>query len=686
MIDPIGDRRPPMTQNLAVRVAFLGVVAFVLFGIIFFRLWYLQVLSGDQYLAQANNNRVRVERDPAPRGAIVDRNGQPLVENRRANVVTISPASLPQEVRESAAEYGRLAGLRERRPKGRKGPPVQMPALEDAELKQLYRRLGRILGMSWKQIHERVISELVQVPYAPVVLKTDVSRSARNYLAERRHRFPGVEAELRYLRKYPNRTLAAQVFGTVGEISPEQLEDDEQFRGVVQGTVVGQSGLEYQYDRYLRGVDGSTRIIVDANGNPKDTRPGRDPVPGKQVVLSIDLGLQSTMQQVLARAAGGKPAAAVAMDPTNGEILAMASLPTFDPTVLTRPITQERYDALFSDPETSPLTNRAVSGLYATGSTFKPVTALAGLATGKITPGSVVNDTGCIRIGTAAGDERCNAGKEAYGAVDLRRSLVVSSDIYYYRLGQALNAEPGQPLQAWARKLGYGRRTGIDLPVGAKGLVPDAKWRRQANEREARCRKQNDGKPCGIADGTNRPWLLGDEVNLAIGQGDLQASPLQVALSYAALATGGRVPRPHFGRRVEDDQGRLLQRIEPGSARKVEIREDWRQAIMDGLKGAASEAGGTSTGVFQDWDHDRYPVYGKTGTAQRTGKADSSWYAAYAYQASPEGKRLKPIVVTALVEGGGFGAEASAPAVRQILSKWFLGKVGEFVVGESRDR
>ncbi|WP_205697721.1 penicillin-binding transpeptidase domain-containing protein [Conexibacter sp. SYSU D00693] len=684
MIDPIQDRRPPLSPSLALRVAVLGVVAFVLFGIVFFRLWYLQVLSGDQYLAQANDNRVRVERVAAPRGAIVDRDGRVLVRNRRANVVAIEPDKLPQEVRDQAAEWGRLAGLRERRPKGRKGDPIPIPQLLDGRTKTLYRRLGRVIRMPWQDIHQRVVEQLVQVPYAPITVKTDILDSERNYIAERQDDFPGVRAEHKYLRTYPQGQLAAQVFGTIGEITEDQL-DDEHFDGAPQGTVVGQSGLEYEYDTYLRGRDGSTRIIVDANGNPKGTRPGRDPTPGRQLRLTIDLGLQSTMQQALARGGGGRPSAAVALDPSTGEVLAMASLPTFDPEVLARPITQEKYDSLFGDPETSPLTNRATTGLYATGSTFKPVTALAALAAGKTTPLAQINDTGCITIGKGVGGERCNAKKQVYGAVDLRRAMTVSSDIYFYVMGQRLNAVADEPLQTWARRLGYGRRTGIDLPVGAKGLVPDAEWREDANRREADCRKDNDGKPCGIADGTNRPWLEGDEVNLAIGQGDLQATPLQVALSYAAIANGGRVPKPHLAQRVEDEQGRVLQRIDPGTARRFRLPEEWRAAIMDGLKGAASAPGGTSTGVFQGWDHDRFPVYGKTGTVQRTGQNDSSWYVAYAHQATPEGKRLRPIVVAALVEGGGFGAASAAPAVKQVLSKWFTGKAGEFTPGSSTD-
>ena len=683
MIDPVAERRIPMSQNLAVRVAVLGMVAFVLFGIVFFRLWYLQVLSGDQYLAQANNNRVRIERDPAPRGAIVDRNGVPLVENRRANVVTIAPDHLPQEIRDAAAEYGRRAGLRERRPKGRKGEPEPLPRLADASTQALYKRLGRVIGMSWRDIHQRVVEELVQVPYAPIVLKTDVSDAERNFLAERARRFPGIEAELRYLRAYPHRGLAAQMFGTIGEITEGQL-DQERFRGVPQGTIVGQDGLEYRYDRYLRGRDGSRRIIVDANGNPKGIRPGRDPVPGRQVELSIDLGLQTTMHRALQRFGAGRPGGAVALDPATGEVLAMASLPTFDPRVLSRPITQQRYEAMFGEEAGSPLFNRAIGAQYPTGSTFKPVTALAGLAAGKVTPLTTINDTGCITLGRGVGGERCNAKKQAYGPVDLREAMKVSSDIYFYLLGQSLNPVPGRPLQSWAHRMGYGRRTGIDLPGEAKGAVPDREWRKERNELELQCRKERDVPSCGIV-AEIRDWSEGDNVNLAIGQGDLQATPLQVAVSYAALANGGRVPRPHLGRRVEDEQGRLIQQIDPGTARRFKIDPAGRQALMDGLRAAASQPGGTSAGVFGDWDHGRFPIFGKTGTAQTTSGLDQSWYVAYAHQNTPEGKPLKRIVVAVTVEKGGFGAESAAPAACQVLSKWFTGKVGGCVAGSSQD-
>jgi len=211
--------------------------------------------------------------------------------------------------------------------------------------------------------------------------------------------------------------------------------------------------------------------------------------------------------------------------------------------------------------------NRAISGAYPTGSIFKPITALAGLATGAITPSTVVNDTGCITIGRNK-EKRCNAKSEVLGPVDLRAALSKSSDIYFYKLGLKLNYQPGQPLQKWARRLGLDHTTGIDVPGEFGGLVPDRAWRNSINAAEAKCRKKKH-HPCGIADGTNRPWSEGDEVNLATGQGDLQATPLQMATAYAALENGGRVVRPHLGVAVEDANGRQLQRIESGTSKKI---------------------------------------------------------------------------------------------------------------------
>ena len=675
MIEPVEERRPPLSPQLALRVAMLGGVAFVLFAIIFFRLWYLQVLSGDQYLTQARDNRVRSVRVVAPRGNVVDRSGHTLVENRVATVVMLDPEALPASERLAAARWFDASKARLARSRARRGPPVAIPPIATPRLRERFRALGAIIGIRPREIQDRVIHALGLVPYSAVTIKVDVPDAVRNVLLERPDRFPGVDVEKRYLRRYPHGDVAAQLLGTIGEISPSELHV-ERFKGVKAGTVVGKEGVERAYDRYLRGIDGATRITVDALGRPKGEAVGRDPVPGRSLRTSLDLGLQDTGQKYLSQVIAQGPGSAgafVALDPRSGEVLAMGSEPTFDPGVLSKPITNKRYSELFGSVAGSPRFNRAIGGSYPTGSTFKPITALAGLSTGLITPSDVVDDTGCITIG-ADHEQRCNAGKAALGPVDLRSALSRSSDVYFYLLGSRLNGEPNQPLQRWARRLGLGHRTGVDVPGEFGGLIPDRAWRTEVNRQEELWEKKT-GKPCCLYS-DKRPWTVGDEFGLAIGQGDLQATPLQMAVAYGAVANGGEVVRPHLGVAVEDANGRELQRIEPGAPRKINFDPVALQAIRDGLHNATID--GTSADVFKGWDQKRYPVYGKTGTAQRNSRPnDQSWYVAFV----PDPKR--PIVVAVTVEDGGFGAEAAAPVARTILAKWY-GQPTDFVSGSSR--
>jgi penicillin-binding protein 2 len=680
MIDPVRERVAQVSPQMALRVAALGVGALIMFAIVFFRLWYLEVLSGDKYRAEANNNKVRLVREQAPRGAIVDRDNRTLVENRQATVIQLRPTSLPDEERLAANRWGQAVGQRLKRPKGHRGPPIALPPVPYVaghNLQGRFKALSKVLGVSVRTIQREVIQQLAITPYAPVTIKTDVPRPVRDYIKERQEHFPGVDVKRVFLRKYPYHQLAAQMVGNIGQVSPAQLKGDK-YGHVPPGTVVGQDGLEYSYDRYLRGRDGLTRIVVDANGNPTRTNTQRSPQPGRQLQLSLDLGLQRTAQDAMARAGKGLPGAFVAMDPTNGEVLALGSYPSFDPSILSRPISPERYQRLFLDASSqAPAYDRAIMGYYPTGSTFKPITAMAALSTGAITPDTPVDDSGCIHIGI---QERCNAGHEANGVVSLRRAIQVSSDVFFYTMGLRLNPLPHQPLQAWAHKLGLGHRTGIDLPGEISGLIPDRAWRTRIGRKEARCEKRRKVASCGYSD--KRPWSVGDEVSLAVGQGDLQATPLQMATAYSTIATGGRVPKPHLGLRVQDNSGRLVQQLNPGSARHVDIDPAYRQAIMDGLHAAASQPGGTSFDVWSGWDQNRFPIFGKTGTAERPPHPDQSWYVAYAYDGTPNNK---PIVVAVTLEGGGFGAEAAAPAARLIISKWF-GVKGKYVAGSSHTR
>ena len=627
-------RRPPITPQLALRVAILGGIALAMFAIVFFRLWYLQVLSGEKYLAQANDNQVRDIVLPAPRGRIVDRDGNRLVDNRRSVAVQLDPAGIP--------------------------PPGPRRAA-------LYRRLGRVLGDPPAKIAREVAEQRQVLPYAHVIVKQDVVPAVYDYLLERQNEFPGVTVGRIFLRRYPHNELGAQLFGTVGEIGPKQLKMPR-FRGVQQGTVVGQGGLEWTYDRWLRGTPGATRVQVDALGRPKGELAQRRPVQGKQLKLSIDLDLQRAGQQAMSEAGGipitngtqNRGGAFVALDPRNGEVLAMGSYPSFDPNIFAKPVKQSTFRRLNSEESGAPLVDRAILGLYPTGSTMKTITSVAALQAGVVTPETPISDPGSIQIGNIVFQ---NAGGVAHGTVSLPTALQVSSDVYYYIMGARLDSVRGQPLQRWARRLGLGRRTGIDLPGETEGLVPNPGWRNRLYRKKL----------------TDRPWSIGDNVNFAVGQGDLQATPLQMAVAYAAIANGGKVPTPHVGLQVEDGTGRLLQKIDPPPSRRVKIEPSHRDAILQGLQLAAGASGGTSADVFAGFAGQGITVMGKTGTAERPGQGDQSWYVAYAFR----GDRQQPIVVAVTVEQGGWGASAAAPATRLILSQWF-GVKKKLVVGQSR--
>jgi penicillin-binding protein 2 len=668
MIQLPEDRRPPLSPQLAMRVAVIGGFALAMFAIIFFRLWFLQVLSGDQYLAQASTNRTREIAIPAQRGDMVDRSGTQLVESRQAVAIQLDPVEIPQN-----------------------------PAARDA----MFRRLSVVLGMSTKPVRCRIAGQGVQtlgpidckvaqqhalLPYANVTVTTDVRKPVYLYLAERQEQFPGVLEPTVFVRSYPLHDLAAQLFGTVGPINAAELHQSH-FKGVSQNSIVGQTGLEYSYDHYLRGADGADRVQVNAAGRFTKELAQQPPVAGHTLRLSLDIGLQKAGEQALAAAiANNSPANAgafVALDPRNGEVLAMGSNPTFDPNVFVKPLSSSAYAQLNNASSNFPLIDRALQSAYPTGSTFKAITATAALQSGVWNLSDTFDDTGSFTL--SGGLSLHNAGHAAYGSLDMVNAIRVSSDIFFYNLGEKLNVDParapnGGQLQVWARNLGIGQPTGIDLGGEVTGTLPTPKWRANRNKLELECEQATGpfkGKPrhssCGIADG--RPWSEGDNVNLAVGQGDLQATPLQLAVAYSAIENGGTIVRPHVGLQIENPDGTVLQKIDPPAQRHVSIDQTNLDAIRSGLHAAAQSGGGTSDDVFGNFPE---PVYGKTGTAQRNGQADQSWYVCFV----PDPKR--PILVAVTVEQGGFGAAAAAPAARQILSQWFFGNRGKFVAGTSK--
>ncbi len=610
----------------------LAGIGVAMFAVVFFRLWYLQVLSGDHYRAEAQNNQVREFTIQAPRGEITDRHGNVLVDNRTALELQVKPTELPAN--------------RERRAK-------------------LFQHLGKVANLRPKQIRHKMRAEKKECAACPTTLRRDVSYDTVYYLRENQARFPGVSVERVYVRRYPQGALAAHLLGYVGEVTTDELKDPR-YQGLDPGDKVGKQGVEYTYDSLLRGTNGITRVQVDASGQPTGRQlTATEARTGDDLVLSIDDAVQTAGESAISST--GLPGGFVAMNLRNGELVAIGSSPSYDPATFAKPfVPQSVYESLTSDATGAPLFNRATQGIYPTGSTFKPITAIAALDSGALGINEIINDTGSFPLGD--GQVLHNAGDAVNGPVDLRAALKVSSDVFFYTLGFRMD-EPDRPeggaLQEWAHELGIGEPTGLDVGGEAPGLLPTPEWRNKLYEISTD--PDSPGGKDVVADdvyeagGADRPWTVGDNVNLAVGQGDLQADPLQMAVAYAAIANGGDVVRPHVGLRVQDPEGRVVQEIDPAPRRELDIDPSWRQAILDGLHGAAMEPGGTSFNVFGG-----YPVEiaGKTGTAERgVGRADQSWYVALAPYEDPK------YVVAVTVEGGGFGADTAAPAAQQIFNQ-----------------
>ena len=605
----------PRGSRLALRVAVLGGAAVVLFAILFFRLWNLQVLNGDKYLAEAKNNRTRSFKIIAPRGDILDREGNVIVDNRTALALQLNMQKLPED---------------------------------PAEEKAILTHLGRLTHMSLRKM-EKTIEESEEVAAgAPVTLRQDVGYYLIAYVEEHQREFPGVSVQRVFVRHYPHGTLAAHVLGNVSEIDEEELKEPR-YKRLEPGDEVGKSGVEESYDRYLRGQPGLQKIQVNALGEPT---PGgqlvsKPPTPGESLKLTIDGEVQAAGESALA--SQGLPGGFITMNVDNGQILGLGSFPTYDPSELIHP-TQAQVNALYRS-ESAPLLDRSTEGEYPTGSTFKIFTALAALENGVITPNTVIDDPGQLCVGTECFE---NAEGAAYGPLTLVPALEVSDDVFFYTLG--LDMWKTNELQEWAHDLGIGRATGIDIPVGTDGLLPTKHWRDQLFK---------EGE-------TERPWSSGDNIQLATGQGDLQTNPLQMAIAYAALGNGGTVVTPHLGLEVQDAAGRVLREFDPKPQRKVHIDPGVRSVILEGLHDAAQGPNGTSDPIFGNFP---IPVAGKTGTAERPGHADQSWYCILAPYPDPR------IVTCVTIEEGGFGAQAAAPAARQILEAYFHNRIA----AESRE-
>jgi penicillin-binding protein 2 len=628
-----------------IRLSVLGIVAVALFASLFARLYDIQVVGSPEFQVQAEANRVRTVQVPAPRGRILDREGEVLVGNRVAVVVAIDRNAFGDLSRsERGSLLDRLSV--ELTAAGQPTTPDQIRGRLDDE------RYSR---------------------YAPVPIAHDVTEDLKIYLDEHADEFPSVQAERTAVREYPFGQLAAHILGYVGQINEEELsyvqaaDGPEAAKPYNRNDQIGKAGVERTYEQYLRGRPGERRIEVDAEGNPVRVINERLPQPGDDLVLSVDIDVQAEaelrLRQGMEEARARVPrsgernnpnaGSTVVLDPSNGQVLALASYPTYDPRQFVDGIDQQEW-AYLNDPANNyPLNAVATQGQYAPGSTYKLFTGYAGVMGGVRGIDDIYNDTGGYSIPGCTGLKcfRSNAGGASYGAVDLRRAITVSSDAYFYSLGaefwiQQQRLGSDEAMQQHLTPWGLGSETGIALTGEAPGRVPTPQWRREY------CEAIQCGDPL---------WRAGDNVNMAIGQGDVLVTPLQLANGYATFANGGTRHVPQIALRVQSNEtGETVVGIEPQVAGRVDLPGDLRQALLDGLSGVP-HPGGTASGAFAGFPLDQFPIAGKTGTAQVDGKADTAVFSAFGPVNDPRYQ------VTTIIEEAGFGGTSSAPVVRSLF-------------------
>ena len=626
-----------MTESSRVRTSIVGVVVVALFCSLLARLWYLQVAAADAYSTTAQTNAIRTVQAPAERGRIVDRQGRVLIDNRVANVITVDR---------------KLVG---------------------AERTLVVGRLAELLGVQLPEMQKRVDDPRYS-PYTPVPVAVDVPFDTVAYIREHTEDFPFVDAVSEPMRQYSSGTTMAHVLGYTGQINDDELKKRKE-RGYQLGDIIGKGGAELAYEADLRGTPGVERLEVDARGSVVRTIESQLPEIGNDVRLTLDIDVQKLAEESLQQGITSirtlqnksyklgfetykAPAGAVVvLDARDGSIVAMASNPTYDPSKFLNGIPTPLWDALHDPKSNAPLTNRAIAGRYAPASTFKVFTAQAMFESGIRSAGEYFNDTGKFEY---AGGEWFNAGGAANGAVQLNKALTVSSDTYFYSVGAELwrrsylKDPTGNALQDVAHAYGFGKTTGSVLTGEESGRVPDEQFKKDYNAR-------NNPDPKSRAE--NSVWLPGDSINMAVGQGDVLVTPLQLAFAYSAFANGGNLYKPRIADAVLDANGNVVRTIEPSLTGQTGLDRGEREAILPGLMQVPKT--GTAADAFTGWDFNNFPIAGKTGTAEVTGKQNTSIFVGFQQNGSPDQPQY---VVLALVEEGGFGSMVAAPIVRRVMA------------------
>jgi penicillin-binding protein 2 len=586
--------------------ALLIVVAVVL-TILAFRLWYMQLIKGDEFRQRSENNSLRLRKIKPLRGLIMDRNRMTLVENRSSFDIIF----IPDKTRDIHKTVEKLKSLY---------------AINSLEMPANLSIPGRIK------------------PFVPVIIEKNATMAKVAVVEINSLELPGITTEISPVRHYIHKEAIAHAIGFTGEVSRRDIEQDPG-RGLSLHDNTGKFGIEKSLDGALRGKNGAEQVEVNVSGKIVRSMGRIPPTSGNNIVLTIDLELQKAAWQ----AVGNRRGAVVALNPRNGEVLALVSSPSFDPNIFSGEISPEEWEKISQDPQ-HPMENRAVSGQYPPGSTYKPIVAAAALEEKTITPDDAIYCNGSFEFGNKIFHDW---KKEGHGPISLHRAIVESCDVYFYNLGRMLGVDA---IARYAQGFGLGTATGIELPREKSGLVPTKAWKKERFK---------------------TPWYAGETIPISIGQGFNLVTPLQLANAYAALANGGALYRPHLVKQIESPEGTILASFSPEKKGELPVNRQNIDLINKALWGVVNEPGGTGA-IMKRPQQD---VCGKTGTAQvvslqrdtRGRKIDVSTaetkdhalFVCFAPYANPE------IVIAVVLENAGHGGSAAAPVAKKILDVFF---------------
>ncbi|MBQ1867358.1 penicillin-binding protein 2 [Selenomonas sp.] len=575
------------------RLKVLGWLCVLVIAVLIGRAGYLQIYQGEYYSELAEGNRIRIIPSMAPRGTFYDCNGELLVQNRPGFTVSLLPLTAP---------------------------------ISD----DVIQRLSELIKVPVEDIKKKIA---MHSGFDPIRIKADVTPDIVTIIEEQKENYPGVVIEVLPIRDYMNKQEAAHTYGYVSEINDMELEkmkDD----GYKTGDIIGKFGLEKVYDKELRGVNGGQQVEVDVSGRPVEILGKKDPIPGDDLYLTIDKKLQAAAEKAVddqLKAINAHAAAAVALNPQTGEILAIVSRPAFDPNLFAHGISTKDWNALNNNPY-HPMDNKAISGEYPPGSTFKIVTGTAALTEGVVSPEELINDTGRHWI-----IPKGNSEGEALGLINFRQAMAHSDNVYFYEMGNRLGIDR---LEKYARMFGLGKKTGIDLPYEASGLVANRRY-----------------KELNFEDGE---WYLSETFDAAIGQGFNLVTPLQAAMVMGEIAADGKCYRPHVVKRIVGPDGTVVKDFQPELLATLDVDPNVIRLVQDGLHDVTKY--GTAASAFRGFTID---IAGKTGTAENSHGRDHGWFVAYGPFDNPN------IVVAVIVEQGGFGAQSAVPIGRKILEAAF---------------